>query len=150
MLPGIPSNKNVYGFIMFDENPNVPGLDTLYLADQSANTIDKFILSSGTWTAAGTIAATGATGLTGYVDPSGNIDLFATTGGSGATGGGTLYSFIDTTGATGTISGTASSIATAGTDEAFRGVAYVPLPEPATIALPLLGGLLLLKNRRRR
>jgi hypothetical protein len=152
MLPGIPTNKNVYGFVMFDENPNVPGLDTLYLADQSANTIDKFILSSGTWTAAGSVAAMGATGLTGFVDPAtGNVDLFATTGGSGATGGGTLYSFIDTTGATGTVSGTASSIATAGTDEAFRGIAYVPVvPEPATIALPLLGGLLLMKNRCRR
>jgi hypothetical protein len=151
MLPGVPSNKNVYGFVMFDENPNVPGLDTLYLADQSANLIDKFVLSSGTWTAAGSVSATGATGLTGFVDASGNVDLFATTGGNGAAGGGTLYSFIDTTGATGTVSGTASSIATAGTDEAFRGVAYVPVvPEPATIMLPLLGGLMLFKNRRRR
>lgn len=134
MLTGVPTDKNAYGFVMFDLDPNTPGYDTLYYADATANAIVKYVLEGTTWTAAGSITATGATGLTGYVDPSGNVDLFATTGGSGAIGGGTLYSFVDNSGIDGNASGTATTIATAGNDEAFRGIAYVPVPEPVGLA----------------
>ncbi|HEY1684731.1 MAG TPA: hypothetical protein VGG19_08215 [Tepidisphaeraceae bacterium] len=147
-LTGIPADSNAYSFVMFDLDPNTPGVDTLYFADASANAIDKYVLESGTWTAAGSIAATGAIGLTGSVNSSGNVDLFATTGGGSAAGGGTLYSFIDNTGIDGTVSGTATSIATAGTDEAFRGVTIIPVPEPGLAAAA--GALIVLARKRSR
>src|SRR5262249_53369452 len=65
-------------------------------------------------------------GLTGQVVGS-NVILYGTTGGSAAAGGGTLYTFTDTTGYNGTISGTANNIATAAANTAFRGIAFAPV-----------------------
>ena len=92
------------------------------------------------------------------------VTLFATTGAGGATGGGTLYKFVDSTGYNVNVSGSASTIATAGTNQAFRGVALAPqatvppvVPEthiavllPLTAGADLLAGAKAAIPRRRR
>jgi len=90
-------------------------------------------------------------GLTLSVDAStGAVSLFGTTGGSGSTGGGALYYFQDTTGYNGSLSGASvTTLATALTNEAFRGIAYAPgtsvnltftaVPEPTSTAIAIVG-----------
>jgi len=127
-LPGLPtSTGSPYGYFFADLSPAVPGFDTLYVADDGAGQgILKFSLDSGSWVANGNLStATGARGLTGIVS-GGNVTLFATTGGSGAAGGGSLYTVTDTSGYNATIAGAVSTIATAATNTAFRGVAFTP------------------------
>ena len=53
-----------------------------------------------------------------------NVVLYGTTGSS--TNGGEIYSFTDSTGFAGTITGSATGIAAAATNEAFRGIAFAP------------------------
>ena len=129
-LPGIPATITPNGLVFV----NLPGGAVLYVADESTGggQIQKYSLASGSWTANGTIAAAAARGVTAAVSGS-VVNLYATTGGNTASGGGTLYTFVDTTGYNATVSGTAGSIASAATNEAFRGVALAPLnPSVAT------------------
>ena len=125
-LPGLStSGGSPSAFFIADLDAGVAGVDTLYLADDTPGTIQKYCLVGGTWASRGTISAGAVRGLTG-ASVGTTVNLFATTGGSGATGGGTLYSFSDTTGYNGTVSGSATSIATAAANTAFRGIAFVP------------------------
>jgi hypothetical protein len=98
--------------------------DTLYVADNSAGAIVKYGLSSGTWAKEGSVAVSGVTGVTAD-DASGVVSIFATTSGASGTAG-TLYSITDSSGQGGTLTGTATAIVTASTNEAFRGVAFAP------------------------
>ncbi len=133
-LPGLPtSTGSPYGHFLADLDPGVPGVDTLYVADDSAG-LSKYSLVAGTWTTNGTIgvAADAYRGLTGSVSGP-TVSLFATRrGGSGATGGGELVSITDTTGYNATLSATPTLLATAATNTAFRGVALAPIPEPSS------------------
>lgn len=135
-LPGFPTSGSINGFCFLDLDPTVPGVDTLYATDDSTTGgILKYSLVSGTWTSNGTIVASGVRFVTGSVQ-NGAVSLFATTGGSSATGGGTLYSYTDATGYNGGVSGTATALATAATNTAFRGVAFAPGNAPAITAGP--------------
>ncbi|WP_353674753.1 ExeM/NucH family extracellular endonuclease [Synechocystis sp. LKSZ1] len=128
-LPGFPTNTgSPYGFFFADLD-GAPGLDTLYVADDTANQIQKYALVAGSWAANGIITATAVRGLTGSVSGT-TVTLYGTTGGSGATGGGSLYKFVDSTGYNATASGTATTIATAANNTAFRGVAFAPVAPP--------------------
>lgn len=115
--------------------------DTLYVADNTNNVIDKFSLVGGSYAATGTITGiNNIQGLTGFVS-NGAVSLFATN----ATG---IFSATDTTGYNGTAAGAATSIVTIGSTQGFRGLAYLPqsvafattgtaaAPEPGV--LPLL------------
>lgn len=148
-LPGIPTTGSPYAFYLADLDAGVAGLDTAYLTDDTASTITKFSLVGGTWTSNGTATATAIRGLTASVT-GGVVSLFGSTGGSAATGGGSLYSLTDATGYNGAFSGSVATIATAGTNTAFRGIAYVPaaVPEPASMAVLGLGVLAALRRRR--
>lgn len=152
-LPGIPSSTgSPYSFFMADLDAGVAGLDTLYVADDAAG-IMKYSLIGGSWQAKGT-AGTGSDayrGLTGIVS-GGNVQLFATAkGGSGATGGGSLVSIFDGSGYGGTLSTTTNVLATAAANEAFRGIALAPVPEPESYALLLAGlGMVGFVARRRK
>jgi hypothetical protein len=119
-LPGFPtSTTSPYSFLFADLNPTLPGVDTVYVTDDtSLGNILKYTLSGGTWSATGSISASLIRGLTGVVSGS-SVTLYGTTSGN-------LYSFTDTTGYGGTASGTVNTIATAPTNEAFRGIAFVP------------------------
>jgi hypothetical protein len=148
-LPGINTTNtstSPYGVFFADLSSTVAGVDTLYVADDSASGgIQKYTLTGSAWVLTGTVSATSVRGLTGYVDSDG-VRLFGTTGGSTASGGGsgTVYSFLDTTGYNGTITGTASTLFTqaalqtalggAGDHYAFRGP-EVAIPEASTFAL---------------
>lgn len=100
--------------------------DTLYVADDSLGEVVKYGLVSGGWVQQGSEAVPGVTGLAANdASGSGTVTVYATSSGSDGTTG-TLYKFTDASGIGGTLSGTASVIATAGADEAFRGVAFAP------------------------
>ena len=128
-LPGFPtSTGNPDGFFLADLDGS-PGLDTLYVADDTAGQIQKYALIAGSWTAKGSIAAPNVHGLTAMVGGT-TVTLYAT----GSTGSdGTLYTFTDTTGYGASVSGSAAVVRSAAGNEAFRGVALAPVNSlPAT------------------
>ena len=118
--------------------------DTIYVADSGSNAIEKFSLAGGTFTLKGTATVPSITGITGRT-VNGTEQIFATT----AAG---LYSLTDASGANGTLAGTPTLIASAATNEEFRGVTLAPIdvPEPATRALMCVGAVLLVVCLRRR
>lgn len=144
----IAKSSSPYAFYFADLNSSVAGVDTLYVADDSVG-IEKFSLAGGTWSLTGTISASNVRGLTGVVTSSG-VQLYATSDS-------TLYSVLDNSGYDQTLNGTLTTLATATTDEAFRGLALAPtaaVPEPETDALLLAGlgclGYLNVRSRRQR
>lgn len=111
--------------------------DTIYIADGDNNTIEKFSLAGGTFTLKGTATLMGITGITGRT-VNGVEQIFETT----PTG---LYVLADASGAGGTLSGTPTLLASAGTNEAFRGVTLAPVnvPEPSPAAVTCVGAVLI-------
>jgi len=102
------------------------GPDTLYVADDSLGEVVKYGLVGGSWVQEGSVAVPDVTGLTANdASGSGTVTIYATSSGSSGTSG-TLYEITDSSGIGGTLSGDPSVIATAGGDEAFRGVAFAP------------------------
>ena len=140
-LPGIPASaaaSNQYAFVFFDRDPAIPGVDLLYVADQTAgNGLLKYSFDGTTWTARGSFTGI-ATGLTGAINATTNgIDLYVTVGTTAAN---SIYKLTDNTAATVSIT-TGSTIATAGAvlatataNTAFRGIAFAPtaivVPKP--------------------
>jgi hypothetical protein len=121
-LPGLADIAGNDGYFFADLGGG-HGLATLYVANDGLGEILKYSLVSGSWTTSGTITAAGVHGVTGVVSGS-SVTLHAT----GTTGtDGTLYSFTDTTGYDGIVSGMATILATAAANEAFRGVALAPV-----------------------
>jgi hypothetical protein len=152
-LPGVDSSSTgtPYSYVLLSENGN--GIDTAYVADTTVG-IEKYSLIGTTWTAEGSVAMPGITGLTGSSNGT-TVTLYATDPT-------TLASVSDPVG-TSPLSGTLTTLATNPTNEAFRGVAFAPsapppaLPEsPFAIAFPLLaagfvvGGGAWITVRRRR
>lgn len=140
-LPGYPTTSgSPYQFLLVDLNASEPGPDVLYAADDASG-IQKYSLVAGTWVSNGT-AGTGSDtyrGLTGFKNPGDNsIVLFSTRkGGTGASGGGELVTFTDNTGYNASIgTPTITVLATAATNQAFRGVAMAP--EAVIVPLDLL------------
>src|SRR5262249_12590729 len=134
-LPGIPTSGSHYNFFFADLDAGVAGVDTLYLAEDTASggQIQKYSLVGGTWTAKGAIAASAVRGLTGTVAGT-TVTLYGTTGGGNATGGGSLYKLTDASGYNATITGTLTTIASAAANTAFRGVALAPVAAGGTTA----------------
>ncbi|MER7251718.1 ExeM/NucH family extracellular endonuclease [Kribbella sp. NPDC000426] len=113
-----------YGFVALDRDPGVPGVDTLYVADDSASPgggVLKFSFDGTAWTAEGSFrpAGSGVRGLTGSRTSTG-VTLFATTTTNA------LVKVDDTAAYTATISATATTLVTAATNTALRGVAFAP------------------------
>lgn len=153
------TNASTYGFVMFDTN-NDSTMDLAYLADDRTATgggLQKWMLVGGTWTqswsrlvdSTGTLSGTAATGfagirgLTGTWDAVNGAQLYATTTEANNN---RLISILDN-GSTPTL---ATNLASAGTNYAFRGVAFTPGAIPAPGALALLGVAGLVGARRRR
>lgn len=131
-LPGIPTTSgSPYGFFFADLDAGVAGVDTLYIADDgSAGGIFKYSLVAGTWIQNG-LAGVGTDsyrGLTGIITGT-SVTLYATRkGGISATGGGELVSLVDSGGYNAAFSSTTpTSLVTAATNTAFRGVALAPV-----------------------
>jgi hypothetical protein len=141
-LPGMPTSgtHSAYDFWFKDAS-------TLYIADDgnvgSLGGIQKWTFDGTTWTLAYTLLNNGATttgvrGLAGTVDGSGNAVLFGTTTAANAN---QLITVTDTGSGS-----TATTLATAPVNTAFRGVEFVP--EPSSVSLLLLGLLALIRARR--
>lgn len=133
-LPGFPTTGSPYSYFLVDLSGAVPGVDTLYVADDSVGIL-KYSLVGASWTANGTVgaAADSYRGLTASVTGT-NVTLFASRkGGSTASGGGELVTLLDTSGYNATLTGTPTLVATAATNTAFRGVALAPLQAPAPV-----------------
>ncbi|WP_345631624.1 hypothetical protein [Rugosimonospora acidiphila] len=123
-LPGSPeSSGDPYGYVLLNLSGGATP-DTLYAADSSAGKINKFSLVGGAWKAEGSKSVSHVVGLTGLVD-GGRAVLYATSSGSSGTSG-TLYTLTDPSGAAAAMSGSATTLATAGSKKAFRGVALAP------------------------
>lgn len=144
-LPGIPLTApgggafQPFQFAFADLNPGVPGVDVLYVADQTSNNIGigKYSLVGGTWVSNGYVSGSssdfGNRGLT--VSVSGTtVTLYATRTGTNNTtvGGGELVTLVDATGYNGAFSGTPTVISNiltrfgANSFAAYRGIALVP------------------------
>jgi hypothetical protein len=139
-LPGLTDtlDPSDFSFFMADLSPSVSGLDTMYIADddKTAGGLFKYSLVNGNWVLTGSKAVGNNNkyrGLTGTVS-GGTVSLYAT-----RKDGAELASLVDTNGYNATISGSFNLIDTAGTNTAFRGVAFVPVPEPSAVILLIAG-----------
>jgi hypothetical protein len=141
VIPGVDTSSTgtPYAYV-FESLGGSVNPDTIYVADTTVG-IEKYSLESGTWTETGSIALAGVTGIA-ALDTASGVDLFATTPSA-------IYSYDDTTGFEGTITGSATSIVSAATNTAFRGVGVIPtVPEPASLSLVGVSALALLARRR--
>jgi hypothetical protein len=132
-LPGFETAGSPYAFFFADLD-GTPGVDTLYVTDDSAappGGVSKYSLVAGAWTGNGTVgaAADSYRGVTGVVTGT-TVTLYAVRkGGSAATGGGELVSIVDASGYNGPFTSSPSAaLATAAANTAFRGVALSPQP----------------------
>jgi hypothetical protein len=141
-LTGLPTTGGNYGSMqIFDLDTTVTGFDTIYLSNGTG--IEKWSLVSGTWTLNNTVTAAGTLMDFTAIQTGSTVDIYGVT----ATD---LFSLTDTAGYNANISGTfGSSLLSAGTNYAFRGIDVAPIPEPSTWAL-LAGGLAVLTLLRRR
>lgn len=126
---------NSYGFLVFDRDPSVNGVDVMYVADQTSGLM-KYSFNGTTWTARG--AWTGVvSGLTGQLVGT-NVEMYVTVG-TGA--GNQIYRVIDntsnTTSLSGTVTGVGTLICTAAANTVFRAVQYAPVALPGTPAVAL-------------
>jgi hypothetical protein len=122
---------NSYQFAFVDRDATVVGNDTLYIADNT-NGILKYSFDGSAWTAHGTISGS-FTGLAAAKNGT-SADIFVTTA-----AGDKLQKLTDTASFNAAISGSLTTLATAPTNEVFRGVAFAPVPEASSI---LFGGLM--------
>jgi hypothetical protein len=75
LLPGVSASAP-YGFAMFDRNPAVTGIDTLYLAVDSSTGVQRWDFDGTTWTST-TLLATAVRGLAALVTGT-TVTLLAT------------------------------------------------------------------------
>ena len=135
---GTPTASSPYAFFFADLSAGVPGLDTLYVADDGVGGgLQKYSLNGGSWVLKGVVGtdADDYRGLTGVVN-GGAVSLYAVGAGS------RLVSLTDTSGYDATFSSSVvTNLASAGANTAFRGVALLtaPIPEPGSWALMLAG-----------
>ncbi len=125
-------------FVFLDLNSSVMGLDTLYTADDGGSgSLQKFSFDGTAWTARGSVgvAADLYRGLIAKKQGSDVLLYAVRKGGGGATGGGELVTLTDTSGSTGTLTGTPTLLATAATNTAYRGVAFAPEKPDLQISL---------------
>ncbi len=133
-LPGFPLTGSPYAFVFADLDAATPGVDTLYVADDTNSSgvggIQKYALVGGSWVAKGVAGLPADTyrGLFGNVSATGTVTLYAVRkGGSTATGGGEIVSLVDSSGYNATLTGTPVLVATAAANTALRGIAAAPL-----------------------
>jgi hypothetical protein len=129
LLPGLPraTGPQPYGFSLVDRDPMVPGVDTLYIAEDrspmSGGGVQRYTLASGTWSLTATFnqgISSGTRALTTWFD-GGDVFIAAVT----AENPSRVVAFRDTPGA---MPGTASLIAVAPMNTQFRGIALAPMP----------------------
>jgi hypothetical protein len=131
-LPGFPASgatPSPYGFAFFDLNPSIPGLDTVYIADDTSGTggLEKWTLGSGgSWSEIWSVLTGGTAirGLTGYVT-GGTVTLMASSA-SKLGNADALAVILDPVGSTSSSLTPVTVVATASAGSTFRGVAIPP------------------------
>ncbi|MGA7118719.1 MAG: hypothetical protein WBY94_01410 [Polyangiaceae bacterium] len=137
ILPGYPTSGSPYGFFFADLDA-VPGVDTLYVADDTAadagttGGVTKYSLVGSSWVSNGELgsASDSYRGLTGVVSGT-TVTLYAVRkGGTSTTGGGEVVSIVDSSGYNHSFSGAtlSAALATAASKTAYRGIAIFPHP----------------------
>jgi hypothetical protein len=116
-LPFASSPTEPYAFSMVTLGMGMAP-DTLYVADNSLGAVVKYSLTGGKWVKEGSVAVSAVTGVTAD-DSNGTVSIFATSEKQ-------LYKITDTSGLGGELKGSAELIASAPSNEAFRGVAFAP------------------------
>jgi hypothetical protein len=136
-LPGLPSNSSLQDFYMIQSGSNGSTYDVLYTVSATSNTagtIAKFSLVSGTWTANGTSTTTfGGFGLA--AEPAGGgANLYITTG-QGALSGNAVVELTDSGGYNTTLSlGGSTTLFTTPTGTVMKGIELAPaVPEPSVL-----------------
>lgn len=137
-----PPTESPYQFVMLSLLPGDTNIDTLYIADEGSN-VAKWCTYPNTtnWVNYGSINTAigpnalaypcGTRGITASVTVNGaqtNVNLYITAG-CGAGGGGFLYAVTDSAGYEGTLttSQLPTPIASVGSEQVFRGVAFAPV-----------------------
>jgi hypothetical protein len=137
--------------------------NTLYVADGSngatsgdPDSVDKYSLENGVWTATGKITVPFAVGIAINVVSANDVNIYVT--GTAPTDTPPtssdlttyLYGFTDTSGLDGTLNGTPTVLAQAPSGDVFKGLAWAPVspgvgtPEaPWSLAFPVIGFVLL-------
>lgn len=150
------SGLNPYGFALLDMDPTEPGLDVLYVANQSShgtsitNGLSKFSKISGNWVANGSLDITNLPSapsvnagflldLVAEVDDLGNAVIYATRG-TGANN--ALVSITDANGYNVNINSTLPTfkhLSYAGIFHTFKGISFTPdiLEDKSTSTLPV-------------
>jgi len=145
-LAGVTNTNTVspYSFYLADLSSSVAGVDTLYIAtDGTTSGISKFSLVAGTWVSNGTagIATDNYRGLDAFLTPSGGVQLYATRNSN------EIVRLLDTGGYNSAFTtSTPTSVVLAASGTAFRGL--VAIPEPTSLALIGIAGLVALRRRR--
>ena len=116
-------------FYFLDRDAGVAGVDEVFIADGSSG-LKKYSFDGTTWTSRGTISGT-FFGVVIVANGTGT-DLYATTG-TGAAAANTLVKYTDSAAynAAGSFS-SATTLATAASGKAFRGLAFAPVPPTIT------------------
>jgi hypothetical protein len=171
-LTSTSSTASPYSFVLFDDpnnlsTPSLAPYNVAYIADLGVNGFggiqkwtynpanaavdngwsESYVISDGT-----NVGTDGYLGVAGQLVTNANpaldqVVLYATNA-----DGTVLEQFTDPLEATNNTAVDASviTLATAGTDQIFRGVALAPVPEPTSLSLVGLGALGLLRRRRNR
>jgi hypothetical protein len=127
---GTPHYQGFYFTNLGGKNWNNTGFDTLYVVNVNAQTLEKYSYNGTSWALNNSQSLGFIIDVTGVTQGT-NVALYATTN---TTGTGGLDAFIDTSGYNQNSNGTFISLATPGTNYAFRGVAVVPEPGPFVLA----------------
>jgi hypothetical protein len=146
-LPGLSNSSTAQDFYMLSSGTQGPSMDTLYVTTTTG--LAKFSFDGAIWTARGTAAVpNGAYGIAALPDGAGGVQMYLTTGNGIGTN---VVAVDDSAGFNSNINlGAITTLYTvpAGTTATFRGIALVP--EPAGVALIVLGAAGMLARRRGR
>ena len=146
-LPGLPTTFDANFLDFWFRDPNTLYLTTLDTFSGVSPGIQKWTFNGTSWQYQYSLLTFGVNYLSGWVDPTGNTVLFATSGG----GSDSLLRIVD--GGSQALS-TSSVLATAPAGTSFQGLAFIAsVPEPSSLLLMALGGLALpplIRLRRRR
>src|SRR5262245_39836693 len=130
-LISLGTGNGINSFFLADLNAGVAGVDTLYVANSTANVLEKYSLVGTTWTLNNSASLTGIGFITATVSGS-TVNLFVTTTTS-------FQSLTDTAGYNANLSSTTfTALVSATGTNAFRGVALTPLApnQPPVNTLP--------------